>query len=82
VSRKDGAQALARLQREGIIVTVDRLKTGHLRVVLANGAVYHAAGTPSDHRAAKNMECSIRRLTRVKASGDNRVSRLNREGLK
>jgi len=80
MSRKDAAQALARLKREGTIVTVDRNKTGHLKIVLCNGAVYHAAGTPSDHRATLNMVTQIRRLTRPKDSGDNLASRLNLEG--
>lgn len=63
---KDLKQLLRRLKREGLIVSHDQNGNGrHAVLVLCNGARYPCARSPSDWRMLRNMECDIRRLTRV-----------------
>ena len=63
-NRKEAAQAIKRLIKEGLVVGQD--KGGkHLVLILRGGIVYTRAGTPGDWRAVRNMEQDVRRLTRL-----------------
>lgn len=64
MSNKEFAQALKRLQQAGLIIGVEPTKR-HWKLTLRNGLVYHAAGTPSDGRAVKNMVAGIQRMARL-----------------
>ena len=62
-TKKEATQAVKRLMREGLVVSEST--TGkHWVLVLVNGLRYTRAGSPSDWRAVRNMECDVRRLTR------------------
>jgi len=62
--KKDMNQIIKRLEREGLIVDKITTNAGHLRLVLASGACYVSAKTPSDYRGLRNLEADVRRLNR------------------
>jgi len=62
--KKDMNQIIKRLEREGLIVEKVCTNAGHLRLVLASGALYTSAKTPSDYRGLRNLEADVRRLNR------------------
>lgn len=41
---------------------VERRRSNHYKITLPDGAVYFTGGTPSDHRARKNMVADLRKL--------------------
>jgi hypothetical protein len=63
-TKKEAAQAVKRLMKAGLVVSLET--TGkHFVLVLVNGTRYVRACSPSDWRAVRNMECDVRRLTRL-----------------
>lgn len=62
--KKDMNQIIKRLEREGLVVAKVCVNSGHLRLILASGAVYTSAKTPSDYRGLRNLEADVRRLNR------------------
>jgi len=62
--KKDMNQIIKRLEREGLVVEKVCTNAGHLKLVLASGACYTSAKTPSDYRGLRNLEADVRRLNR------------------
>jgi hypothetical protein len=48
--------------------TVEWTRNNHIRFKHPSGAMVHTSGTPSDHRAVKNLEAQLRRERRKKES--------------
>lgn len=48
---------------------VIRRRGGHLKLQHTNGAIYFTGGTPSDRRAALNLDRALRRLERGVPAG-------------
>jgi len=60
-SKKDLAQAVKRLRREGLVVGVEPTKGQHQRLLLADGSFYICCCSPGDPRGFRNMVAAIRR---------------------
>lgn len=62
---KDFRQRIKAMQRDGTVVAIEPTKKTHWRLTLRDGSVYVCAGSPSDHRALKNMVAEIQRILRL-----------------
>jgi len=58
---KSMKQVLQRLKKEGLIVEQRGGGERHVKLTLANGAMYVVSASSSDWRALKNVEAGIRR---------------------
>ena len=70
MSRRNGGDftaVLERAQRRGWTATITR--GGHVKLVHKDGGIYFTARTPSDWRAARNVECALRRIEQGRSVG-------------
>jgi hypothetical protein len=62
-NKKEAAQAVERLKAAGLVVG-EETHGKHFVLLLSNGLRYVRAGSPSDWRAARNMEADVKRMAR------------------
>jgi hypothetical protein len=62
--RKDAKQAIARLEKEGLVVAREYTRGQHVKLTLVDGSFYIAASSSTSSRGLQNMSAAIRRQCR------------------